>query len=261
MSYYNYQFRTHSMQRVSKKVLGHKQSLLEVWRMVGETSTDADKHIELWLAQEEFAALTYGVPNYYFINDLKTAEGIERATFHAKSITLQNQIKFLSWPKGFKIDDVIAKGCMVAVLDSVERSHIHDDFTRRMKLPRTKYAVDRDETAGYISINYESPYSIGMHCRLSIPFDLLTPIVEAETHEDMLDILSNKLFGSGMNDTELRYQLALTKLCIKTLVYVQACPDKVVEAYRINVLQVNSAFMGILLAVSKPTRKHLTARI
>ncbi len=226
MSYYNYQFRSHSMQRVSKKVLGHKQSLLEVWRMIGEQTSESDNHMELWLAEEEFSALS-GIPNYYFVSDLKTAQGIERATFQASTVALENQIKFISWPKGYKIEGLMAKGCMVAVLDVPCRSMIHDEYTHKMKLSATNYKADREKTEGYISINYQSPHNAGMHCRLAIPFDALTDVIQAKDHNDMLAVLGSKIMGAGLTDSELKYQLAIAKACIKTLVYIQACPEKV----------------------------------
>ena len=226
MSYYNYQFRTHSLQRMSKKVLGVKQSLLEIWRMIGEDTKESDNHMELWLAEEEFSALS-GIPNYCFVSDLKTAQGIERATFQANSVVLENQIKFISWPKGYKIEGIMAKGCMVSVLDVQTRSDIHDEYTFKMKLPPTQYNTDRKETQGYVSINYESPHTAGMHCRLAIPFDILNDVIQAKDHNDMLAVLGRRIMGAGLTEIELKYQLAIAKACIKTLVYMQACPDKV----------------------------------
>lgn len=228
-AYYNYLYRTKQLQRIAKKQ-GMKLSDMDICTMIAEGEKDVSNRsegsIELWMAQEEYDCLR-GRPDYFFVNDLATFKGIYGAKFDASMVNLDKGIKCLSWPKGAQIDGIMAVGVMVTIMTNQQRKQLHDKFSKATGINLGKYSITRAETEGYISIAYASPHTPGMHCRLSVPFDVLAQVMKAETADQMMAALDNHITGIGMAENELNYQRKIAALAIKTLVYAQACPDKV----------------------------------
>ena len=194
---------------------------LEAEAMNGEFSS-----FDLWLLEEEFISLK-GEPQFYFIDQVATAETIAKSSFQAKQIALQDSVTHISFPKGYKINNLQAVGVMVSVGSIEARAEWHGDFfsTNQVSCPKYNTSV---ETAGYVAINYADPLNANLHCRINVPFERLEAVLNASDYREAQEALNNTVIGTALTEDELIYQLEIARLAIKTMVYAQAMPDKVI---------------------------------
>ena len=223
-SYYNYRFRTHSLMSTHKKLYGYNVSAKEVWNSILENHDDTTDSMEIVCMAEECVALAE-TPNFLFINNVKLAQAIQRSSFQAESLVLEEGIKFLSFPKGFQIDGRAAQGVMFAAGDCKERELWLHTMQFNAGSQITGYNM-QEGIDGYVSFTYNSPDEASVVCRLQIPTEKLPQFIAAETIEEMRAIFGHQHIGLPMDDVGHTYQLRICHMTLKALVYVQALPDK-----------------------------------
>lgn len=223
-SYYNYRFRAHGLMAIAKKH-GNPLTLLDTFRLIADTDT-TDNEMEMYCMVEECVALTE-TPRFMFIDTLTVAKAIQKSSFQADKLALDNGIRFISFPKGLQVCGLPASGVMVSIGDYEERHLWHNAFFRAIKYPTPPYSFVQSDVTGYLSFTYPSPHEDGKHCKLNIPFESVAQFINAETTEDMVMAIRGQILGVELNNDEMLYQMNLAQLALKTLVYAQAMPEKV----------------------------------
>lgn len=232
MKYNNYKFRTFthlSLLKKHAKQTGEK--LPKTWQefypffLENESLEDAGVEFEHIIFQEEFQALKY-TPNFFFVEDISTAEIIKKGSFKAQELKIDRGVKFISFPKGFKVNNTQANGCMVAYNNHIGRLLWNQEYWNEYGLPAPQYCSDDD---GYLSITYVDPYEPKLHCRLNLPTDRIQQVLDAQNSDQLMKAIENEVIGSPLKPKELEYQLHLVQLVIKTLVYMMAMPEKCID--------------------------------
>lgn len=231
MKYNNYRFRTFSHLSCLKKY--GKQTGEKVptcWQdfyplFISQKPVNQEgNEFEYIIFQEEFQALKYK-PEFYFIEDISTAEIIQKGSFKAQELKLDRGVKFVSFPKNFKVNNTQANGCMVAYNNHNGRLVWNTDFWNHHGHYAPEYCSEDD---GYLSITYIDPYEPMLHCRLNLPTDRIQSVLQAENADQLMTAIEDEVIGSPLKPRELDYQLHLVQLVIKTLVYMMAMPEKCV---------------------------------
>jgi len=227
-SYYNYRFRTHALMSTHKKMSGYKATAKDVWRIILENyNEEAGDTMEIVCMAEECVALA-DTPDFLFIDNVKLAQAIQRSSFQAESLVIEEGIRFLSFPKGFQIEGRPAQGVMIACGEFA---------TRELWLHTMQYNAGSEITGynfpmgvkGYVSFTYNSPHEVNVVCRLQIPTEKLPQFIAANTIGEMQSIFGHKNIGLPLDDIGHNYQLSICHMTLKALVYAQAMPEKVVS--------------------------------
>lgn len=226
-SYYNYRFRTHTLMSTHKKLYGFQVSAKEVWKSILENNDDTADSMEIVCMAEECVALSE-TPNFLFIDTVKLAQAIQRSSFQAESLVIEEGIRFLSFPKGFQIDGKAAQGVMFAAGGCKDRELWLHTMQYNAGSQLTGYHM-LEGISGYVSFTYNSPDEASVICRLQIPIEKLPQFIAAETIEEMRAIFGHQHIGLPMDDVGHNYQLRICHMTLKALVYVQALPDKLVS--------------------------------
>lgn len=226
-SYYNYRFRTYGLITTLKKELGKVATAKQIWRMCLDNYRNDGDEIDLFCMVEECVALAE-TPDFLFIDNLQLANVIQKSNFKADQITMNDGIQFISFPKGFKIEGNPANGVMFGWGNEKEREVWLQTLQYNCGAPITGYIIDEKFT-GYVSFTYNSPFEANVTCRLQIPFEHLARFIFAENAEEMSAILEGHILSQELDDKNKRYQLKLCQMVLKTLVYAQAMPDKVIR--------------------------------
>lgn len=227
-SYYNYRFRTHGLIRAYKKQHGTSISEKAVWHTIlSEYDPYTGDIMGVVCMAEECVALSEK-PNFLFIDNLKLAKAIQRSKFQSKALSLDEGIRFVSFPKGFQIENKPAQGVMFAWGSYEARKLWLNTMQVNSGSELTGYTFPKN-VGGYVSFTYNSPHKDNLMCRLQIPIEKLSEFVAAESIEEMQEILEHQHTGVQLDSEAHKYQLKICHMTLKTLVYEQAMPDKVVN--------------------------------
>ncbi len=228
-SYYNYKFRTHGMMSVLKRELNHKASAKDIWKYALENyKPNSADNIEVPTLTEECVALAE-TPNFLFVESVKLAEAIKVSKFKADFLNLDDGIRFISYPKGFQIEGKPAQGVMFAWGSFEERNSWLNCMQFNAGCGISDF-IFPEGLSGYVSFTYNSPHEATVMCRLQIPVEFLHRFIACNTYQEMVNIFNSiEKFGLPLDDDGHAYQLQICHMTLKTLIYAQAMPDKIVS--------------------------------
>ena len=231
-SYYNYKFRTHANLKHNRKYSSKRMGPKDMWNFAltrADEEREKDSFAEIILLSEEAFALTEK-PNLMFIEDLKLANAIKASKFSHESLNVEDGIKFVSFPRGFKVDGINASGVMCAWGNFNSRRLWMNTMQIQAGTKLSSLEYPDEYGLGYVSFTYNCPYHNGSQSRLQIPFIKLSDFIAAENPDELLEVFDEQLGDRIMDSSDERtYQLHIAQMALKTLVYAQAMPDKVVR--------------------------------
>ena len=231
MNYRNYAFRTYTHLATMKKELKGEKNLPKTWSQFFQFFIDnifrfdEANEFEAIILSEEYQALK-SLPEFLFIDSQSTCEIIKKGKFSADQLSLEQGVKFISFPKESRINNLPVLGCMITYSDYVGREKWHNEFFTQYGSRPPRYVSDAD---GYISVTYLDPINHQLHCRFNVEIEKLPAVLAAENTDELMAAIDFETIGDALTDDEKEYQLPIIQLAIKSLVYAQAMPEKCIE--------------------------------
>ena len=220
-----------------------KQTYLKAMACIANASEDSYALLTQGLSGnavvEEFRWLFYSERIVLFPQDPQLLDNIRKCQYNLEHIAVDipYNIFQLAFPKGYKLAEEEALGCMVSIRSMEDNLIYYNKMMTGMGFNAKKDIVDpsgriADRTERVVCITYFSasdrnkPKHQRQLYRTSFPLNMLEDIIRCQTHQDYHQVLgdwqSMHHAEKPLSEAEYAFQFELIKLVFSLLVYIQA---------------------------------------